>query len=156
MSVGRPFTAKWPWQTSWRAWAREVAKPIRNTTLSSRSSSMPQEVLAGDARPGIGRLEVVLELALEDGVDAADLLLLAQLHAVLADLAAADAVLAGRGGPALEGALLRVAAAALQEELGALPAAEAADGTGVAGHGRVSWLRPGAAWGRGSRCGGWG
>src|SRR5207249_10733343 len=94
----------------------------------------PEEVLAGHAGSGRGRVEVVLELPLEHGVDAADFLLLAQLHAELADLAAADAVLAGRRGAPLEGALLRVAAAALQEELGALPATEAADRSGVTGH----------------------
>ena len=39
MLVGTPFTAKWPWVTIWRAAARDGAKPRRNTTLSSRSSS---------------------------------------------------------------------------------------------------------------------
>jgi len=71
---------------------------------------------------------------LKDGVDAAHLLLLAQLETELADLAASDAVLAGRRRAPLEGALLRVAAAALQEELGAFPPAQAADGFGVTGH----------------------
>ena len=56
----------------------------------------PEEALAGDAGVRRGDPEVVPELALEDAVDAADLLLLAQLQAVLADLAAADGVLAGR------------------------------------------------------------
>ena len=113
-----------------------------------------QQVLAGHAGSVLGVDEVVAELALEDAVDAADLLLLAQLEAVLADLAAADAVLAGRRRAALEGALLGIAAAALEEELRALPAAEAADGSGVAGHGpRRS--RRGAAWAGGSRCAGW-
>ena len=55
-----------------------------------------EQVLAGHAGPVLGIDEVVAELALEDAVGAADLLLLAQLEAVLADLAAADAVLAGR------------------------------------------------------------
>jgi hypothetical protein len=62
----------------------------------------PEEVLAGDAGAAVGRLEVVPELALQHEVDAAHLLLLAQLQTVLADLAAADAVLTRRGGPALE------------------------------------------------------
>ena len=70
--------------------------------MSRRSLEQAQQVLAGHARAALGRLEVVAELALEDAVDAADLLLLAQLEAVLADLAAADAVLAGRRGAALE------------------------------------------------------
>jgi hypothetical protein len=73
-------------------------------------------------------------LALEDAVCPADLLLLAQLEPVLTDLAAADAVLAGRAGTTLEGALLGIAARPLEEELGALPSAEAADGFGVTSH----------------------
>ncbi len=117
---------------------------------------MPEEVLAGDTPEFVGvDPEVVPELSLENAVDAADLLLLTELQAVLADLAAADGVLAGRRGASLEGALLRVAARALQVELGALPAAETADGFGVSGHAFLTLLRPGAAWGRGSRCAGW-
>ena len=94
-----------------------------------------KEVLAGDARAARRVHEVVVELALEDAVRAADLLLLAELQPEVADLAAADAVLAGRRRPSLEGALLGVAARPLEEELGSLPAAEAADGFGVTGHG---------------------
>src|SRR5207253_43766 len=101
-----------------------------------------------------GDVEVAPELALQDAVHAADLLLLAELQPVVADLASTDAVLAGRAGTALERALLRVAAAALQVELGALPTAEAADGFGVAGHVVPPPIRPGAASARGSRCGG--
>src|SRR5690606_29311164 len=67
-------------------------------------------------------------------VGLADLLLLTELKAVLADLAPADAALPGRGGPALERALLGVAPGALEVELGALPAADAANGCGVSGH----------------------
>ena len=112
-----------------------------------------QEVLTGDTRASLGLDEVVAELALEDAVGAADLLLLAELEAVLADLAAAHAVLAGWRRAPLERAFLRVAAAALQEELRALPPAEAADGFGVTGHGSSS-LRRGAAWAGGNRCAG--
>jgi hypothetical protein len=69
--------------------------------LSRRSSSERRRfspVTPGDPRPD----EVVAELALEDAVGAADLLLLAELEAVLADLAAAHAVLAGRRRAPLE------------------------------------------------------
>src|SRR3954454_12662572 len=84
----------------------------------------PEQVLA--RRPGLAarRVEVILELSLENRVHPADLLLLAQLEAEVADLAAADAMLTGRSRSALERALLRVTAAAFQEELRALPAAE--------------------------------
>ena len=93
-----------------------------------------EQVLARHAGAGLSVLEVVVELALQDAVDAADLLLLAQLEAVVADLAAADAVLAGRRGPPLERALLGIAARTLEEELGAFATAEPADRTGVSSH----------------------
>src|SRR4029077_20869598 len=54
----------------------------------------PEAALAGHAGPRRGLDEVVAELPLEDAVGLADLLLLAQLEAELADLAAADAMLA--------------------------------------------------------------
>src|SRR6185295_15135306 len=111
---------------------RREARPVDDVVEAQLERA--QEVLSGDAGAVLGRDEVVPELALEHAVGLADLLLLAQLQAVLADLAATDAVLAGRGRTALEGALLRVAARALQEELGALTAADAADGFGVASH----------------------
>src|SRR5204863_5133135 len=66
--------------------------------------------------------------------DASDLLLLTQLHAVLRDLAPAHDVLPWRGRSAFEAALLGVAATALEEELHAFPAAEAADWSVVASH----------------------
>src|SRR5688572_19668041 len=113
-----------------------------------------EQVLAGHARAVLRGDEVVPELALEQAVGLADLLLLAQLQAVLADLAPADAVLTGRRWSALEGAFLRVAARALQEELGALTAADATDGFGVASH-MVLGPRRGVAWAGDNRCAGW-
>src|SRR5688500_337197 len=95
----------------------------------------PEQVLAGDAGPVLGGDEVVPELPLEDAVGLADLLLLPQLQAVLADLAASHAVLAGRRGAPLERALLGIAARALQEELRTFTPADPADGFGVTGHG---------------------
>src|SRR6476469_677 len=76
-----------------------------------------EQVLAGHAGPVLGVDEVVAELPLEDAVGTADLLLLAKLEAVLADLATTDAVLTGGSRATLEGALLGIAAAALEEEL---------------------------------------
>src|SRR5450756_1714999 len=76
---------------------------------------LAEEVLAGDARTGTCLLEVTLKLALENAVDATDLLLLTQLHAIVADLAAADAMLTGGRLTALKGAFLGVATGALQK-----------------------------------------
>ena len=154
MFVGTPFTAKWPWATIWRAGGarRREAEPVDDVVHALLERA--EQVLAGHAGVA-GRLdEVVAELLLEDAVHAADLLLLAKLQAVVADLAAADAVLAGRRRAPLERALLGVAAAALEVELQPLPAAEPADGIGVTGHG-LSMLRRGAAWAGGIRCAGW-
>ena len=87
--------------------------------------------------PGLaaGLVVVDAELLLEHAVVAAGLLLLAQLHAVLALLLAAAPVLAGRVGAPLDAALVGQAALALEEELLALAAALLALGRGVAGHG---------------------
>src|SRR5262249_55899572 len=76
----------------------------------------------------------VTELLLEQAVVAARLLLLSKLQQVLALLDAATAVLARRVGAALDRALLRQAALALEEELDAFPSAEAALGSEIAGH----------------------
>ena len=61
-------------------------------------------------------------------------------------------VLARRRAATLEWALLRIALAALEEQLHALASAEAGNGTTIASH--APPLRRGAAWGRGSRCAG--
>src|SRR5581483_1746932 len=101
----------------------------------------------------LGRaLERVHHLLLEHAVDATRLLLLAQLQREVGDLAPALLVHAGRRAAPLERALGQ-ALLALQEELHALAAAEAADGTGVSRHAFSS--RPGAASVGGSRCAGW-
>src|SRR5439155_24907547 len=86
----------------------------------------PQQLLAGDARAPRCLLVVRAELLLEQAVVAARLLLLAQLQEVLALLDAAAAVLARRIGAPFDRALLRQAALALEEELHALAAADAA------------------------------
>src|SRR5437870_3384837 len=94
-----------------------------------------QQVDAGHAWLGRGLVEVVAELLLEQAVDSPRLLLRAKLDAVVRRLALARLpVHAGREGAALDGALRRVAALALEVELGALAAAEAADGTAVVSH----------------------
>src|SRR6185436_4000561 len=83
--------------------------------------------LAGDALGERRLAERVPELALEQPVDAACLLLLAQLLAVVGLLdAPALAVLAGRVPAALERALVAEAALALQEQLHALAPAQPA------------------------------
>ena len=94
----------------------------------------PQQLLARHAG-ALGRLLVVgAELGLEETVVPARLLLLAQLQQVLGLLDAAAAVLAGRVAAALDGALLRQAALALEEELHPLTAADAALRSQISGH----------------------
>src|SRR6185295_6853636 len=94
-----------------------------------------QQHLAGDAL-GLARLrERVAELALEQAVDAAGLLLLAQLETVVRLLRApALAVLAGRVATAFERALVGEAARALQEQLHPLTPAEPASGIVINRH----------------------
>src|ERR1700722_15032765 len=101
-----------------------------------------QQVLAGDAGLAARLLVEVTELLLQEPVDPPGLLLLPQLGQVFGALPhAVTAVLAGRVGAAVavghrlgDGALQRVAALALQEQLGPLTPAETADGSGVSSH----------------------
>jgi hypothetical protein len=79
-------------------------------------------------------LAASVELALEDAVDPARLLLLADLLEEVAFLRPVPAVLARRVRPDLDRALRRVALGALQEELGLLPAAELAVRACVSSH----------------------
>jgi hypothetical protein len=118
-----------------------------------------QEVLAGDPLHADGLEVVATELPLGEAVDALHLLLLAQLQAVVGDLAPAGLAVLTRGVRApLVAALVGVAAVALQEELHVFAPAKAANRTGVFRHGSgtYSFVRPDAAWAGGSRCEGWG
>jgi hypothetical protein len=148
----RPFTVKWPWRTSWRASARDVAKPSRYTTLSSRPLEQHEQVLAGAALHVQRAVHRARELLLEQAVHPAHLLLLAQLHAEVGEARAALAVLSGRIAAALDAALRGEAAVALQEELGAFPTAEPTHCIVVASH-SLSSRRAGAS-SAGNRCGG--
>src|SRR4029077_14985871 len=109
-----------------------------------------QQILAGDAALLRGLGVQVAELLLHEPVDAARLLLLAQLEQVLAVADAAAAVLAGRVGLALHRALHRVALLALEEQLHPLTAAEAADRAGQL----TRHLTPSGASEGGTRCAG--
>src|SRR5258708_3782020 len=81
------------------------------------------------------RVKVVPELLLEQPVHPSCFLLRAQLDAVVRRLSVARlAMHAGRNRAARDGALRRVAALALEVELGALAAAETADGAAVVRH----------------------
>src|SRR3954451_25405810 len=97
-----------------------------------------EQDLTGLAGLVVGLFVVAAELLLQHAVDAAGLLLLAQLQQVLAVLAAAPAVLARRVGPDLDRALRGLALAALEEQLHLLAPAHAAVGSGVTGHVRYS------------------
>ena len=79
-------------------------------------------------------VEVAAELPLQHAVIVLDLLLLAQVHAVVGELAAALLVHAGRAVAALDRALGRIAARALEEQLHAVAAAKSANGSGVSCH----------------------
>src|SRR3954454_166967 len=93
-----------------------------------------QQVLAGDSRLAAGLVVVGAELALEDAVEAACLLLLAKLEAVLGLLHAPAAMVTRRVGTTLHAALVRQAPLALEEELHPLTAALLALWARVAGH----------------------
>jgi len=74
------------------------------------------------------------ELPLEQSVHTLDLLLLAQLHAVVGEARPALSVDPGRIRPALDRTLLAEAAVSLQEELGAFPPTKSTCGSQVSCH----------------------
>src|SRR6185436_4542127 len=108
------------------------AGPV-DDVVQPRLEDLEQD-LTGLARLLVGLFVVAAELLLQHAVDAAGLLLLAQLQQVLAVLGAATAVLARRVGPDLDRALRGLALAALEEQLHLLAPAEAAVGSGITGH----------------------
>jgi hypothetical protein len=93
-----------------------------------------EEVLAGHAVLAGCLVVVGAELLLQHLVEAAGLLLLAQLLPVLGGAQATAAVISGWIGTALDAALVGQAALALQEELLSLATALFALGSGIAGH----------------------
>ena len=129
-----PLTFTCPWRTNWRAWLRLAEKPARNTTLSRRSSSIRSRFSPVMPCSRAASRVHVAELLLEHAVDAARLLLLAELEQVLAVADATTAVLAGRVRLALHRAAHGVALRALEEQLHPLATAELADGTRVTRH----------------------
>src|SRR5262249_32640050 len=88
------------------------AEPVHDVVEPSLEEL--EERLTGHAAGAIRHLEVATELPLEHAVDPAELLLLAQLDRVLGELGARLTVLARRVVAALDGALVGVAALALQ------------------------------------------
>src|SRR5262245_2770215 len=82
-----------------------------------------------------GKGEIAPELALKDPVKPLEPLLLAQPQTIFARLAAAVAVHARSNVAALDGTLGAIAAAALEVELDALPAAQFANWIDRASHG---------------------
>jgi hypothetical protein len=78
-----------------------------------------------------------------------DLLLLAEVEAVVGGFAAAHGVHARGGLTAFECALGSVAASAFEEQLAAVTAALAADGSTLSRHGRLSSKPVDRTWGRG-------
>src|SRR5439155_8983917 len=100
-----------------------------------------QQLLAGVLRRARGQLKIAAELALEDAVEALELLLFAEANAILAGLAAALAVHAGREIAALDGALGAFAAAALEEQLDAFTATQFANRIEMTSHKSVEGIR---------------
>jgi hypothetical protein len=99
MLMRLPLTVKWPWRTSWRASAWLDEKPNRSGHVVEATLEQHQQVLARDPAHARGLVVVAAELLLQQAVDALDLLLLAQLLAVVAGaLLATLTVLARRVG----------------------------------------------------------
>ena len=93
-----------------------------------------EQVGTGNALLHIGFNKVAVELALQNAVNTAGLLLLPQLHRVFAHLFAGAAMLAGGIGAAIIGAFVGKATVALQKELAALATTHAALGFSIFCH----------------------
>ena len=108
----------------------KVPTPTGPSTLDAASKGLEelQETLAGHATLTLGDLEDAAELAFQEAVNVAELLLFVEADGVLRDLAAGlRAVLAGRIAAALE----RLAGA---EDMLAEAAADAGGGAGITSH----------------------
>src|SRR6185436_14402287 len=116
-----------------RAGKSRAVREVVETALEERD-----HLFAGAALR-VRRFRVICtELSLEDAVDAADLLLLAETHGVLAELDAALAMLARRVRPARVRALVAVAALPFEEELHVFAPAQLADRSRISRHNRPS------------------
>src|SRR5262245_44067443 len=108
-----------------------------------------EQVVAGHSLHAQGLVVVTTELALGNPVDALDLLLLAQLLAIVGLLAATRlSVLTRCVGAPLDATLVGVAAVAFQEQLHLFAPAQPADRANIASHLKLSVVSAG-----GSRCG---
>ena len=93
-----------------------------------------QQVGTGHALLHFGLFKVAAELAFQDAVGAAGLLLFTQLHRVFAHFLAGAAMLTGCVGTTILSTFISEATVALEEQLAALTATDAAFGFGIFGH----------------------
>ena len=106
----------WPWRTIWRDCGAAGAEAHAVDHAIQAAFQVGQHHIAGDAFGQRGLLEVVAELGFEQAVDAAGLLLFAQLQAIADQLRLAVlAMLPGDEVALFDGALLGVAALAFQK-----------------------------------------
>jgi hypothetical protein len=112
---------------------RRQAQPVDDVVQSPFEEL--QQRFAGDPARARRRREVAAELILENAVDALDLLLLAQLNTVPGELRLARlSMLPGREIALFDGALLRVAAFPLEEQLHPFAPAQPTNWTDVTSH----------------------
>ena len=135
MSTRRPLTVMCPWrhQLPGLGAALAEAEPMHDVVQPALQAAL---ISASPVLPLLfdGMVEILAELPLEHAVVMLDLLLLAQVNAVVGELAAALDVHARRRFAALDRALRRVAARALEEQLQAVAAAKSTNGSSVSCH----------------------
>lgn len=96
-----------------------------------------EQVRAGHALRHIGVDEVTVELLFQNAINATHLLLFTQLDGVVAQFFTGAAMLTGRVGAAVKGALVGEATVALQQELRAFTTAQTTFGIIIFGQGGV-------------------
>ncbi len=134
MSTRRPLTVTWPWATNAASLRPALAEAQPMDDVVQPAFQQAHQRFAGVALAAFGLGEILAELPLQHAVVMLDLLLFAQVHAVVGQLAAAAVCMPG-GDSRRSTAHLGVSQRdALEEQLHPLAAAQAADRSCMTSH----------------------
>ena len=140
MSSFRPLIRMCPWRDHLPGLGPAGGEPQPGDHVVEPPLQQRHQGVARVARPAAGLRIVLAELPLEDPVVALDFLLLAEADGILAGLAAAKLMHARHPFATVHGALGGIAPRPLQEQLGALAAAEPANRSNMTSHGESAFL----------------
>ena len=152
-----PLTRMWPWQHQLTGHGTAGAEAQTIDHVIQTTLEQLHQVVAGDALHALSGLEIAMELRSPErrrrAWPSASRAAASPYSLIL--LLAGLAMLSGRGRALSDGALFGVALVALEEELAAFAAAQAANGTCISSHFVLPPVTLFCAWADGIRCGGW-